>query len=651
MTTGMTTVSGRVVDAGGVPVSGARVFAEQGLGAALMSTQSDASGQWSFAGLASAQVGVFAIGDGYGFCGATVKGGLGAQVTDVTLTLRPAGNVSGVVTDAKGKPVAGARITRIVLAGADKVAIPLSKLRSEGFGDPESDAEGRFVLQHVPQGETLILKVAHPAYAQEAANDIPVGATDVKIALYDGALVEGEVQMREGHLPVADVAVLVRNAQPPHDTAVTKTDARGQFALRLKPGVYACQAVASNLQSPGWFNLTVPAEGLAPHPTLYVAGVGRIRGKVGDAKTGQPIEGARLYLDTLGNMAAAAITGPSGEYAFTPMEGSNVVRLDSAAGYLPPEQPALTVPLKPGEDRELPAFWLVPIPGFTVEAVDDAGRPVANAVVSVLWPQQFGWRLTDGAGRAILEFGSVPPEGSIGGTIECLNPYRTALFAIEQTKTDPAKVQLFPGGAVQGRIVNEEGEPVEGAIVAGLVGEQGIPMWRTLTGPDGCFGWNACVSQVPLYCRVQDAAAKAEVTRAVTLDAGAKADLGNITLSGAAQGRSWLGQKLDRASLRPVQGGDSGIHDPAVYIFCAPDEAAVVSGSMESVRTAVHTSDIRLALVVDGAPPALGGSVPVFTGKPPGGATTYLTDAQGRVALETFGLPPLQALAELASAK
>ena len=73
--TSMASVSGRVVDEQGAPIAGARVFAEQGLGAALKETASDAQGGWSFEGLTGTQTGVFASANGHALGGVTVRGG------------------------------------------------------------------------------------------------------------------------------------------------------------------------------------------------------------------------------------------------------------------------------------------------------------------------------------------------------------------------------------------------------------------------------------------------------------------------------------------------------------------------------------------------------------------------------------------------
>ncbi|NIA14203.1 MAG: DUF1416 domain-containing protein [Nitrospiraceae bacterium] len=661
--TSMASVSGRVVNEQGAPIAGARVFAEQGLGAALKETVSDLQGRWSFDGLTGNQTGVFASADGYAFGGVTVRGGLGASIAGTTITLLPPVPLEGQVTSYDKKPVQGARITRVVLIGAAKVSIPFAKLKAFGFEEPVSDKDGLFTIERLPQGGHAILKVAHRDYAQEATGDIAVGGA-ADITLHRGVLVEGDVVARamdaQGRqAPVGGVAVMIRNAQPPHDTAVTKTDSFGAFLLRLKPGVYACQAVTSTYRSAGWRNLAVPDQGAAPRLRLVVAEVGRIHGKVCDAKTGEPVAGARVLLDTQGNMAASEPTGPTGEFVFTAMEGENVVRLESAPGYQAPEQPALRVQVAAGASVPLPTFWLVPLPTYTVTVVDAADAPVPQAVVTVLRPHQFGWRMTDAEGKVDVAFRSLPPDGAVAGLAQWIartdgsqRPFG-ALFAMQSDTGSKTRVRLFETGTVRGRVVSEEGGPVAGVRVSGLLGENGFPLWQTVTATDGTFQWQSVLPQLPQTCAVQSPTGARLASAPYTVDVAGDLDLGDLKVSGAASAATWRGKRLEWYRNRLLAGTlperKARKHLAAAIVYCGAEEAPIMIDGLRVARDLLGTSQPVFAVVIDGPYKPTGSDLLVLSGKRPGAATTYLTNHEGVVALETFGMPPLHALRQLAA--
>jgi len=646
---GASSLSGHVVDAAGSPVAGAHVFVEPGLGAALLETVSSADGAWRFEGLVSGQTGLFAIADGLAFGGQTVTAG--GQVSGQTVRLDNAASLHGKVVDARGHPIQGARVTRAALLGATKVAIPLAKLRGFGFEEPVSDEAGRFVLPGLPEHGTVALKLAHPAYAQEAVSGIAVGGT-VEVTLHQGLFVEGEVLSREGHLPVVDVTVMVRNAQPPHDTVVTKTDVTGAFAMRLKPGVYSCQAVTSQVRSPGWQGLTVTGEGPVPRVRLHVAGMGRIRGKVCDAVTSEPIAGAKVRLDTEGHMAAIVRSAPSGEFVLSAMAGDNVVRLDSAPGYRAPEQSAIRVQVAEGAERALPTFWLAPIPTHLVRVIDPHERPAPGVGVTVLWPQQFGWRRSDGEGRVRLEFASLPPKGAIVGLAEHTTEPLGALFALDRDDTEEALVKLFALGSVHGRVVDPKGVAIEGAVVAGLLGEDGLPLWRTTTGTDGTFTWPAVVPDVHYHAVVSIGQAEPRPAGAFSVEPAGQKDLGELVFEGG-RGASWRGKTLLWYRERLLAGTLPGRRErkgrPAVVAYCQPDEAAMVIEGLVVTRELAADKRLVLAVVVNGGTAAEGAPIPVLSGQAPATATTYVLGGDGKVVFETFGLPPLVTLQRLLS--
>ena len=650
---GTITLSGQVISGEATPLAGARVFLEPGLGGAVAETTAAPDGTFRFEKLGPGAAGVFAIAPGFGFGGRHRNIAAADDIEPLTLTLEPADSVAGRVTDAKGRPVAGARITRVGILGAHKVGIPLTKLTAFGFDEPLTDTEGRFTIPNLPRGGSVALKVGHPDYAQEGVPEAAVGISRLHVTLYPGVLVDGVVLSRGQNRPVARAYVVIQNAQPPNDSAATRSDGLGNFSMRLKPGVYLCRAAVGQLRSAGWTRLTVTGDSPQPKMRLHVAGTGYIRGVIKDAVTGQPIPGARVAVDTLGNRAAVVRTGPTGEFRVATAVGESTVRFESASGYLPPESPAWRVQVFEGQDVELPGIWLAPIPAFRLQVLGEDGHtPVSGAAVTLLRPHQFGWHQTDKAGWVDLRVANLPPDGAIVGMAEDLREPLGALFSLSRDQDGEARVQLFRLATTTGRVANGEGQPLGGIVVGamypGEAAEQSLLLWRGMTREDGEFTWDAVVPGVPQCCVAHSAAGREGKSAPFNLEPGGTQTLGSIVMPEAVSAPSLHGGRLawhDNPLIAGVLPGPKERQDKAaLVIYCRADEAAMVIEGLEEAKAILPGQHTLLrAVVVQGNYHLEDAPFPVLSGKAPAAATTYLIDKNATVFLECLGLPPLRA--------
>jgi hypothetical protein len=643
-------VSGTITGSGGQPVSGARVFLEPGLAGALAHVQAGADGSFRFDAVPSGLIGIFAIADGYGFDGLSRKVPVGDSVTGLTIALRPAGEIAGRVVDMKGDPVSGARITRVGIMGTPPVGIPVAKLAEFGFEDTVTDEEGRFVVSNLPQGATLTLKVAHSQFAQAGVPDVAVGDRNVRVQLSPGVSVRGTVVSRDGNTPVANAGIIIGSASPPHDTAITKTDFSGEFSIRLNPGYYLYQAAGMELRSPGWEKLTVSGREPSQRVTLRVAGTTMISGEVRDAVTGDPIAGARLRLAAFGSPADVVITGPSGTYEFTGVEGENQIRLEVVPGYIPPDRPYLTInDAQQGQPVIVPTFWLRPLPSQRVQVVDEADEPASGVLLRLIRPLQFGVYVTDAAGYAKFDIVSLPEGGAIIGIAE--HPVRplVALFSINPSGTEPARIKLFPAGAVKGTVVNPKGKPVVGAVVGGLFQDEGgnepVQLWRTVSGKDGTFSWNGVIPFVPMACLAATGPDGFGRSMPFNASPGSVEDVGNVVIADTGgsdrknQGQTLLGEKLDWSEYPVLSGTPSDVSHPTVLLYATAAEAPLYLQTLSTMQSALGDRGVDFVLVCDGPVSLTGGSIPILQGVAPGSAQTYLLNREGVVVLETWGLP------------
>ena len=353
-------LAGTIAGGAGAAVVGARVFVEPGLGAPVVEGTVAADGSFTIEGEYYGSTGVFMSAPGCGWTGVHLDIAPGDRTSGLKLTPVPAAAVSGQVKDERGNPVRNARITALAITEPVKVGIPLFKLEALNVTLPVSDAEGRFTLAGVPRGAKVALKFEHPLYAQEAVANVAADEADLQVILYQGVPLQGLVALRSGDKPVSGATVMARNAQPPHDTAFSRTDGTGVFHVLLKPGVYMVQASAPGRIGDGWRRVALRGDAPAEQVRLTLSGKGVITGVIQNARSGGPVPGARVLLETQGRAAGATRTGADGRFRLEAPEGANTLHFEAVDGFRPPDTKALTIMMSAGEKRELPGLWLAP---------------------------------------------------------------------------------------------------------------------------------------------------------------------------------------------------------------------------------------------------------------------------------------------------
>lgn len=290
----MSFVAGRVVDADGRAVAGARLW---------LSARSD----WSSGGEAgrSGMDGAFHVSiSDFQYLGAQADGHVasrmqlfratpGRSFENVVLKLRgPAAGLQGLVVDTRGKPVPGAT----VLVGWPGGGVTNSG--NQNFTEPNPERrltgrDGRFVATGLPVGD-VPLHVWAAGFGPHRQQLLPsAGRTEsVTITLVDGAVVTGVVRDGAGK-PVAEAAVRFGDEFFRFPSCRTTTDEAGRFRLENLPAAPdSVSLVASDASSSAQATLL-----LAPGATTEwnpVLGAGRtIRGIVLGPMEG-PLSGAKV---------------------------------------------------------------------------------------------------------------------------------------------------------------------------------------------------------------------------------------------------------------------------------------------------------------------------------------------------------------------
>lgn len=390
----------------------------------------------------------------------------------------PMVEVTGVVVDASGKPVAGAVIFVDGQQGPGQDLRRWRPWRDGGDLRGQSGADGSFRIL-VRQGTVNIMAglVSDGLRGRAILVDAerPEQRSGLRLAFGGPAEIAGRVLDPDGS-PVAGVSVRVfpepAESSPGGGASfgVAPTDTSGRFRLvDLRPGSYRLYA-----EGAGWWCRVASVEGLPvktgiPALVVPVQGMTSIRGRVtvpdGQGHRWAP---ARFVVETK----------PSGGWVFNTEDGRFEVPIYmpwvklgvfvSAEGY---GRLAFSVDLAKGEQKDLGDIELGPPRTVTGRVVDEAGAPVSGARV-LLGYAGYAMRsdvITDSAGRFAL-----PGVAASDAPLRLEPPGRRRTEAVAPEGQGDVEIRLGAGteGVVDLRVEEADGRPLDGAAVA-VAGEHG----------------------------------------------------------------------------------------------------------------------------------------------------------------------------------
>ena len=472
-------LSGRVVDAAGKPLADVQVEHPTG----PESVRTGADGSFAFGGVVESGNDVEARMPGYVAAKArNVRGGR----KDVTIVLRGALRLDGVVVGSDGAPVAHAVLRA---DGGD----------ARGFA--ETDAEGRFSLAAFGPGRiAVVADGGERGVREETGVALPRREEEpLRLVLAPPRVLVGRVVDVTTRKPVAGAVV----DAPGNRRTWARAGADGTFTLRPAP--------------PGDLSLTVIAPRYAPElrsvPAAEVGGKpvdvflrpsASVAGRVLDEQR-RPVAGARLRAF---EPERRGFTGPP-PTTVAREDGSFTLRRVPAAETLrvlathPDFEPlALAgLGLKPGETRAGAVLTLRR--GASVTGIVTAGgEPLAGAVLSVrpgrtaygtpprsLSGPQWSWpRVTTGADGRFRLSGLSPGEYVLNVSRPGWATESRDATIVEGKGPDPFTIALAPEAVVSGRVVGKKG----GGVAAQNVYAQAVETRERSAGfdrtaPDGSF--------------------------------------------------------------------------------------------------------------------------------------------------------------------
>ena len=463
--------TGIVRDTAGGVVVGAEVGASTGnagLGTTVGLGYSDSTGRYRLR-LPTGNYLAFARAAGY----ARSKGVLhvGAAGGERDFALSPAASIAGKVSYADARPAAGAALS----------LRPASLAQSQHLTSTEitADAQGAFTQDELEPGEYTVF-AAHGEQVSELGPLLLApgeARTGVDLVLSTAQVLSGKVESTDGRaIAQASVTAQQDNNGVASRSIAVQSDAQGRFSI---PGLFA-HTTTLLVDHPDYVQKNEPLGVLSKSQelkiTLTVAV--QLRGRV-QTKTGEAVAGARVWASPTGDAQGTSV-GPvtssdTGEFA---------LRIPAAAA---PGQP---FELRARHDRlglgnaqtllgSTPTRIVLDAARFIEgEVKDEADSPVPYAKVLATCE---GSAALGGEAFVVADAGGVFRVGPLAPGAVSLRVQEpvAALTALQGAANGRARVELLAdrdlrgvvlrtptrNARLEGRIVDEHGQPVDGATV------------------------------------------------------------------------------------------------------------------------------------------------------------------------------------------
>jgi hypothetical protein len=398
--------AGKVVNAQGQPVSGATVglykldaqevpFLPRMKLIATTTTPAEGTFTLQYTGTGRAILTLVAMKEGFALNWDNIPLSRERSEEFVLTLTAGGGELSGVVVDESGGPIAGAEVCTLLVADTnrpERISYPSTDIPPLVA---RTDAAGRFTVRALPSQAHIGFFITSPgkALTVTASHEPPylpysVGSTDVRIVMEPQATLKGLTVDAATGQAVAGIRVQAMPRAPSPQRAmlggVAISDAQGHFAFQgLLAGDYTLSVYPKEDQI--WVAAAVPATAVvgAAAQDVRIELIKGTRLEVTVAGTdGSPLPQATAYVyprdrtpgrrSTTNDRGIAGIDLAPGEYRIVAFK----------EGYRPAADPA-QVTIVQGRPQTL-RIEMVPLPKIRGVVRDESGAPVADATVRAM---------------------------------------------------------------------------------------------------------------------------------------------------------------------------------------------------------------------------------------------------------------------------
>lgn len=442
------------------------------------------------------------------------------RTTDVgTLLLGAPTSLSGRVLDARGRPIAAARVqvlrdeSRADSFDARRAFFELQYAGS-ALAEAVAQSDGRFVIRDLPPGR-YVLRVSAPGYATRFKSNVLVTVDEqssaVRVILDAGAGFYGRVLDENGR-GMADARVIAVALPGRKLNRLDKVEVRsaGDGSYRLDTLIsgmsYGIEAWAKDYAPTGMLLLNVSG---VTERDFRLTRTGRVEGRVTDEDTGEPVPEAQVTVvagPLTGASPVATMTDETGHFVL-PHVNPGPIRIVSCAavGYQPGDKADMGgingLAVVAGETTWLE--WTLRGGGVVRGRVTaDGGRPVAYATLALADRRKRRQRWTGEITGMSGADGRYELVGVRAGTYDLhvtapgyapLPDDETSRVDMDEALTTVEKdVRLLRGATLHGTIRAPDGGTVRGARVwleaaAGGTARDRVRDLRAVSGANGGY--------------------------------------------------------------------------------------------------------------------------------------------------------------------
>lgn len=482
------TLTGRVFDPSGEPLAGANVGVEGGMDSGVSRVTTDDEGAFVLNRVAPGRYRLAAEHPDFPSARSErFEFADGEEVEPFALTFDPAQRITGLVLDAAGEPVAGAKVRTGPVGFGFRAGLELERIASLTV----TEDDGRFELGRLRAGRSVTITVDHAEHlAEELTVEVGEGVNDIgEIRLRAGGFISGTITDAATGDPIDRArAVLVPYREETHERTIMFSGIHSAMGstggVTNESGIYQISRI-----EPGDYQLRVEASGHAPFLSdvfsvgagqrltsvdFALGGGGVISGVVTDA-SGLPVAGARISAVAFQPMMsrASAQSDADGRFRLEGLEPDRDYRVSVAAkGWSPRELTDVQVGAELAVQLDQPGQLIGivtdlatgrPIEQFSVKA-DPVGQSPFARFSAASFDLGSGSKFNDPNGEFRLD-SLAPGRYRLRIVADGYVVHEDDSIQIESGRVAEVAVALDVGGAVDGYVRDRDGNPIPGVTV------------------------------------------------------------------------------------------------------------------------------------------------------------------------------------------
>ncbi len=385
-------LQGKIVDKVGEALPGATVYAIQER--SVKSVQTSEGGEFAFSELQPVPADLVAWKEGHAASGVRVDV---IGVADVLIGLPESGELRLVVKEPTFEPIAGARVTRVIVQGL--YTIPVEDLESAGFPSPVSGDDGALVFGNLPKVAHVDVTVRGRSRADSSIEYVKIDGDPQTVILYPGITLRGRITSEEGSpVSMARVSATLIKEEGFGESTEVLTDPEGYYHVTLAAGQYYVAARHPGFASPPPATVELVDDETSNTADLVLPVPHIIEGSV-SAPDASPMPGVAVSFWIETSPYEEVLTQKDGTFRLTTPGVEGYVRITPPPGLMTEGLQDIPVRGELKESTKISPVKLVALPEIDGVVVNEAGDPQPQVLVASrdIEPRLFA--ITDTEGR------------------------------------------------------------------------------------------------------------------------------------------------------------------------------------------------------------------------------------------------------------